>query len=213
MIVCISKTGVSAFLDYGVIYSRIQDNFSSHRFAGTSTGTGRYIHGGNFRAAFFWKDRRTDVSSSLTSAFTLNSVEASTSLKRAVTTLFSTGQKADITVTIRRGTTTMYSQTVSDVSKGSYELDLSSYLLVGNTDIYVVATTTDPTTGKKQTRQAFTSVKVVSLSLTSSYNLAGAIAAGGYTLADTINIPAAESFSTSPAVVSCKSIPLSVTSI
>ena len=83
----------------------------------------------------------------------------------------STGQKADITVTIRRGTTTMYSQTVSDVSKGSYELDLSSYLLVGNTDIYVVATTTDPTTGKKQTRQAFTSVKVVSLSLTSSYNL------------------------------------------
>lgn len=60
----------------------------------------------------------------------------------------------------------MYSQTVSDVSKGSYELDLSSYLLVGNTDIYVVATTTDPTTGKKQTRQAFTSVKVVSLSLT-----------------------------------------------
>ena len=101
----------------------------------------------------------------------------------------STGQKADITVTIRRGTTTMYSQTVSDVSKGSYELDLSSYLLVGNTDIYVVATTTDPTTGKKQTRQAFTSVKVVSLSLTSSYNLAGAIAAGGYTLADTINIP------------------------
>ena len=39
----------------------------------------------------FWKDRRTDVSSSLTSAFTLNSVEASTSLKRAVTTLFSTG--------------------------------------------------------------------------------------------------------------------------
>lgn len=87
----------------------------------------------------------------------------------------------------------MYSQTVSDVSKGSYELDLSSYLLVGNTDIYVVATTTDPTTGKKQTRQAFTSVKVVSLSLTSSYNLAGAIAAGGYTLADTINIPYAVS--------------------
>ncbi|MCS2302709.1 hypothetical protein NXX23_09650 [Bacteroides ovatus] len=104
----------------------------------------------------------------------------------------STGQKADITVTIRRGTTTMYSQTVSDVSKGSYELDLSSYLLVGNTDIYVVATTTDPTTGKKQTRQAFTSVKVVSLSLTSSYNLVG-IAAGGYTLVDTINIPYAVS--------------------
>ena len=66
-------------------------------------------------------------------------------------------------------------------------------MLVGNTDIYVVATTTDPTTGKKQTRQAFTSVKVVSLSLTSSYNLAGAIAAGGYTLADTINIPYAVS--------------------
>ena len=59
MIVCISKTGVSAFLDYGVIYSRIQDNFSSHRFAGTSTGTGRDIHGGNFRAAFVL-ERQTD---------------------------------------------------------------------------------------------------------------------------------------------------------
>ena len=59
VIVCISKTGVSAFLDYGVIYSRIQDNFSSHRFAGTSTGTGRDIHGGNFRAAFVL-ERQTD---------------------------------------------------------------------------------------------------------------------------------------------------------
>lgn len=100
-----------------------------------------------------------------------------------------TGQKADITVTIKRGTTTMYSNTVNDVSKGSYKLDLSSYLLVGTTEIYVAATAIDPITGKKQTKQAFTTVKMVTLSLSSSYNLAGGIANGGYASADTVSIP------------------------
>lgn len=98
----------------------------------------------------------------------------------------STGQKADITVTMKRGSQTVYSQTVTDVSKGTYTLDLSKYLLLGTTDIYVKATTTDPE-GKKQTKQAYTSVKVITLSLTSGYNIASPV--GGYAAGATASIP------------------------
>lgn len=101
----------------------------------------------------------------------------------------STGQKATIEVEMKRGSITMYHDTIEDVSKGSYMLDLSKYLQVGTTDIYVRATTTDPTTGKKQTKQSYVSVKVVTLSLTSSFNLAEAIAKGGYGANETISIP------------------------
>lgn len=101
----------------------------------------------------------------------------------------STGQKATIEVEMKRGSITMYHDTIEDVSKGSYMLDLSKYLQVGTTDIYVRASTTDPTTGKKQTKQSYVSVKVVTLSLTSSFNLAEAIAKGGYGANETISIP------------------------
>lgn len=100
-----------------------------------------------------------------------------------------TGQKATIRITILRGSTTMYSDTRYDVSKGSYSLDLTKYLMVGTTDVYVYATTTDPITGKTQTNRAYVSVKAVTLSLTSSYNLAGSIAGGGYNTNDTVNLP------------------------
>ena len=100
-----------------------------------------------------------------------------------------TGQKATIQITILRGSTTMYSDTRYEVSKGSYSLDLTKYLMVGTTDIYVNATTTDPITGKAQTNRAYVSVKAVTLSLTSSYNLAGSIAGGGYNTNDTVSLP------------------------
>ena len=61
-----------------------------------------------------------------------------------------------------RGAQTVYTETINDVSKGTYTLDLSKYLLLGTTDIYVKATTTDPE-GKKQTKQAYTSVKVITM--------------------------------------------------
>lgn len=55
---------------------------------------------------------------------------------------------------MKRGSITMYHDTIEDVSKGSYMLDLSKYLQVGTTDIYVRATTTDPTTGKSRRNKA-----------------------------------------------------------
>ena len=105
----------------------------------------------------------------------------------------STGQKATIQIQMKLGATTIYSDTIEDVSAGSYQLDLTKYLQIGTTDIYVIASTTDPTTGKRQTKQAYVSVKAVSLSLSSSFNIADCIAEGGYGSNDTISIPFAVS--------------------
>lgn len=101
----------------------------------------------------------------------------------------STGQKAAVTIQVKRGATTTYSESVRDVSKGTYTLDLTKYLLLGTSDIYVIAETTDPTTGKAQKKQAYVSVKSVTLSLTSSYNIATGITRGGLGAEDTATIP------------------------
>lgn len=101
----------------------------------------------------------------------------------------STGQKADIRIQVLRGSTPMYDTTLQGTGKGTYTLDLRPYLQVGTTDIYLQATTTDPTTGRTQTRQSYVSVRVVSLSLASGYNLAAGIAGGGYGASESIVVP------------------------
>jgi hypothetical protein len=105
----------------------------------------------------------------------------------------STGQKATVEIQMKRGATLMYSDTQQDVSKGTYTLDLTKYLLLGTTDIYVRATTTDPTTGKTQTRQSYVSVKAVTLALSSSFNIAECVAKGGYGVSEAVSIPFAVS--------------------
>ena len=101
----------------------------------------------------------------------------------------STGQKAAIQITVRRGATTTYSDTIKDVIKGTYTLDLTKYLLLGTSDIYVIATTTDPATGKTQRKQSYVSVKSVTLSLSTAYNLASGLSSGGYGNSETVSIP------------------------
>ena len=105
----------------------------------------------------------------------------------------STGQKAIVEIQMKRGATLMYSDTQQDVSKGTYTLDLTKYLLLGTTDIYVKATTTDPTTGKTQTKQSYVSVKAVTLALSSGFNIAECIAKGGYGVSENVGIPYAVS--------------------
>ncbi len=105
----------------------------------------------------------------------------------------STGQKAKITIQVKRGATTTYSETTRDVSKGTYTLDITRYLLAGTSDIYVIAETADPVTGKEQKRQAYASVRSVTLTLTSSYNIAAGLSSGGYAAQETVNIPYAVS--------------------
>ena len=46
----------------------------------------------------------------------------------------STGQKATVTIQVKRGTTTTYSSSLKEVSKGTYTLDLTKYLLVGSVE-------------------------------------------------------------------------------
>ena len=105
----------------------------------------------------------------------------------------STGQKATVSIEMKRGATVMYADTQHDVSKGTYTLDLTKYLLLGTTDIYVRATTSDPTTGKTQTRQSYVSVKAVTLALSSSFNIAECVAKGGYGVSEAVSIPFAVS--------------------
>ena len=105
----------------------------------------------------------------------------------------STGQKATVSIEMKRGATVMYADTQHDVSKGTYTLDLTKYLLLGTTDIYVRATTTDPTTDKTQTRQSYVSVKAVTLALSSSFNIAECVAKGGYGVSEAVSIPFAVS--------------------
>ena len=105
----------------------------------------------------------------------------------------STGQKATVSIEMKRGATLMYADTQQDVSKGTYTLDLTKYLQLGTTDIYVRATTTDPTTGKTQTKQSYVSVKAVSLALTSGFNIAECVSKGGYGVSEAVSIPFAVS--------------------
>lgn len=101
----------------------------------------------------------------------------------------STGQKAAVQITVKRGATTTYSETIKEVGNGTYILDLTKYLLLGTNDIYVIAMTTDPTTGKVQRRQSYVSVKSVTLSLSTAYNLASGLSAGGYGSSEMVSIP------------------------
>lgn len=100
-----------------------------------------------------------------------------------------TGQKATIEIRVLRGSILVYGQTTDGVSRGTYTLDLTKYLQVGTTDIYVKATTTDPDTGKPQTKQAYVNVKAVSLTLGCDYALTDGTAGGGYGSADNAVIP------------------------
>ena len=101
----------------------------------------------------------------------------------------STGQKATIDIQVKRGAVQTYHETRQDVAKGSYEVDITKYLLLGFHDIYVVATTTDPNTGKQQRKQAYISVRTLTLSLSSSYNISQGLSSGGFGNSDTIEIP------------------------
>ena len=105
----------------------------------------------------------------------------------------SDGVKATITVTVRRGSTITLQRTMNEVSTGTYTLDISSALQAGTMDVYVqaVCSITDESTGAQtsQTKQAYKSVSVVELGLTTSYDLADGFANGGYLDSETINIP------------------------
>lgn len=102
----------------------------------------------------------------------------------------STGQRADIEITVKNGAVTTFTTTLTDVAPGTLEpLDVTSYIRSGTTDITVKASVIDPETGAKRTRQATAQVRAMTLALSSSYTLANTIAGGGYGPYDTVAIP------------------------
>lgn len=100
-----------------------------------------------------------------------------------------TGQKATVEIRLQRGSIQVYSSELTEVSKGTYTLDISKYLQVGTTDVYVRATAVDPGSGNTQTKQAYVNVKVVNLSLSSSYSLMSGLQNGGYQSNESVVIP------------------------
>lgn len=102
----------------------------------------------------------------------------------------STGQRADIEITVKNGAVTTFTTTLTDVAPGTLEpLDVTSYIRSGTTDITVKASVIDPETGAKRTRQATAQVRAMTLTLSSSYTLANTIAGGGYGPYNTVAIP------------------------
>lgn len=105
----------------------------------------------------------------------------------------SDGVKANITITVRKGSTITLQRSISDVAAGTYTLDISGAMQAGTMDVYVQAqcSIADEDTGesKQQTKQAYRSVTVVQIALTTSYDLAESFANGGYLDNETIVLP------------------------
>ena len=100
----------------------------------------------------------------------------------------SDGVKATVEITVRRGTTQTYGATIQNVAPGTSDtLDLTDYLLAGTVDIYVKATCTDAE-GATKAKQAYTTVQVVTLGLTSTFDISAALQKGGYQN-ETVEVP------------------------
>lgn len=99
------------------------------------------------------------------------------------------GVKATVTVTVKRGTTTLYTAETRSVAAGTYSLSLTPYMkTAGKVDVYVKAECTTEE-GEQQTKQAYAGVTVAALSLTSAYDVSTGISKGGYRDGETIELP------------------------
>ena len=100
----------------------------------------------------------------------------------------SDGVKATVEITVRRGTTQTYYAAIQDVAPGTSDtLDLTDYLQAGTVDIYVKATCTDAE-GTTKAKQAYTTVQVVTLNLSSTFDISAALQRGGY-VNETVEVP------------------------
>ena len=100
----------------------------------------------------------------------------------------SDGVKATVEIIVRRGTTQTYSGTMQNVAPGTTDtLDLTDYLQAGTVDIYVRASCVNAS-GTPQAKQAYTTVQVVTLNLTSTFDISAALARGGYRN-ETVEVP------------------------
>ena len=75
-----------------------------------------------------------------------------------------------------------------NVAAGVYRVDITKYLKPGKNEIYVYGYATSQS-GIEETNNAYTTVNVVSISLTSDYNIVNSINNGGYSVNSDIKIP------------------------
>ena len=92
----------------------------------------------------------------------------------------SDGIRATLEITISRGGSVTYTTTLENVNAGTTgTLDITPYLLAGAMDIYVKATCVTPD-NETQVKQAYTTVYVAVLSLSSPYDISASLMEGGY---------------------------------
>lgn len=92
----------------------------------------------------------------------------------------SDGIAADLLITAKRGSTVLFERPIANVAAGTTaSVDISEYLLTGTVEVYVRATCLD-SGGSEQVKQAYAKVEVVTLRLTSSFNIAASFNSGGY---------------------------------
>lgn len=101
------------------------------------------------------------------------------------------GIVGDITITVKRGSVTLYEQTQNGMNPSAvaHPIQLDAWLKeAGTLGVYIKATAND--NGTPQTKSYYVSVNVISLSLvlTNVSNIISAIASGGYTDRDTVSI-------------------------
>lgn len=99
------------------------------------------------------------------------------------------GVKAAITVTVKLGTTTLYTAETRNVAAGTFAMSLTPYMkTAGKVDVYVQAVCATAE-GEVQKKQAYAGVTVAALSLTSSYDVSLGVSRGGYRDGETIELP------------------------
>lgn len=92
----------------------------------------------------------------------------------------SDGIRGSLEITITRGSSQTFHTVLNNVAAGTTgTLDITPYLLAGQMDIYVRATCYSAD-GELQAKQAYTSIYVASLNLSSSFDISLSLTQGGY---------------------------------
>lgn len=98
------------------------------------------------------------------------------------------GIRGKIVISITNDNFESFNSEYLNVASGVYRIDITKYLKPGKNEIYVYGYATLQS-GVEETNNAYTTVNVVSISLTSEYNIVNSINNGGYNVNSDIKIP------------------------
>lgn len=98
------------------------------------------------------------------------------------------GLKGKIVISIINDNFESFNTEYLNVASGVYKLNITKYLKPGNNEIYVYGYAT-LSNGNEESNNAYTTVNVISINLTSDYNIVNSINNGGYNTNYDVKIP------------------------